>query len=161
MMNRMFESTLLKIVGAIALIGACQFESAESSEFETELAIAAATADLEESDRNGSDDEHTLSDGDLAWCDDGTCGHKNPSECREGENHCRAHDMEAYVNYCQRRLLREEGGLLFCNWGRSFAHACTITFPISFIHKGSVISGPTGVGNCSGTGVQVVKVTHN
>ena len=66
-----------------------------------------------------------------------------------------------YTNFCQKRFLKEKNGKLYCNWGRSFGHACSITFPNNkSIEKGSVISGPKTAGKCS-DGQVVVKLQHH
>jgi hypothetical protein len=65
-----------------------------------------------------------------------------------------------YTNFCQKRLLKEQPGRLYCNWVASFAEACTDTFANRYVERGALVSDPADSGNCS-NGHVVVKITHN
>jgi hypothetical protein len=71
-----------------------------------------------------------------------------------------AHNYAPFVNFCNKSLLSESNGRLYCNWGPTFAHACLGGFANSYIQKGAILSGPTNVGKCD-NGSTVVKVTNN
>jgi len=61
--------------------------------------------------------------------------------------------------FCQKQLLHDADVKLKCNWGDTFAEACSNPNDSRLIAKAAVIAGPTESGSCS-NGNAVVVVTH-
>ena len=65
-----------------------------------------------------------------------------------------------YTNFCRKDTFEEKGGKYYGNWSPSFNLACTYPFT-SYIEKGAVLEKPTEVGQCSDSGIAVIKIVSN
>ncbi len=66
-----------------------------------------------------------------------------------------------YMHYCKKKFFQKKDGKLYCNWGRSFGHACEVTNPAdSYIYKASVIEEVKEVGRCSDD-TKVLRIKHH
>ena len=66
-----------------------------------------------------------------------------------------------YMHYCKKKYFTKKDGKLYCNWGRSFGHACEVTNPAdSYIYKASVTEEAKEIGRCPDD-TKVLRIKHH